>query len=180
MIVAFSTSSPITSVALFQSDGSIVAEASQPSERRSSSIALELLESFQIKAPVTVFATDIGPGSFTGVRVGIVLAKTLALVQGAMVAGVSSFDLISRSETAFVPAYGDWSWVRAPDQEPLKTNRIPEGAIGYGRGQLDTCPLASRMDVMNLVPIHPAVLVPNYLADPHITLRKKPLSAVLP
>ena len=40
------------------------------------------------------YVVDVGPGSFTGVRVGVTFAKVLAGETGAELAAVSSFDLV--------------------------------------------------------------------------------------
>jgi tRNA threonylcarbamoyladenosine biosynthesis protein TsaB len=51
---------------------------------------------------VDAFATGLGPGSFTGTRVGVMTAKTFAQVYAKPIVGVCSLDILA-AEYTFIP-----------------------------------------------------------------------------
>ena len=55
-------------------------------------------------ADVDLVTVVKGPGSFTGLRVGIATAKAIAWAAGARLIAVSGFDLIARRSAALLPA----------------------------------------------------------------------------
>ncbi len=169
MIAAFSTSGPRASVALL--DGSAVLFAGDESAQgRAGEACLRLLKEGLAALgatldSVSLFATDLGPGSFTGVRVGIVLAKSLAWAQGARCAGADAFDLVSPSETVCLPSRrGEW-FVRTPGVGVERTREEPS-SVGV--------PLASGFARLALTPLTPYELVPAYLLEPSISTPKEP------
>lgn len=152
-------------------------------------LAEVLEESGRSLEEVAFFAADLGPGSFTGVKVAVTIAKTMAFAQGARCLGADSFDLISHEETVVLPSKrGEW-FVRVPD-EPLVSNtaaaaprrqsELPEGDFkGYGPGiEVQVFPSAARFAAIfsRLEPIEPQLLVPNYLIEPSISQPKASLS----
>jgi hypothetical protein len=127
---------------------------------------------------VELFGADLGPGSFTGVRVGVTLTKTLAYSVGAKTFGVTAFDLVSRDATVILPnKRGEW-FVREPGMAPILVTDI-DGVVGVGYGtgvEEPSYPEAYRAVGLleSITAVDPEVLVPAYLVAPSISIPKKP------
>src|SRR4051812_20605136 len=99
LILAFDTSGFAGSVALL--DGpEVLREGALPAERRSAQTLAPAIDRLLKEAgvqprEVRLVATTIGPGSFTGLRVGVTTAKTFAYAVGAEVLGVSTLEAIA-------------------------------------------------------------------------------------
>jgi tRNA threonylcarbamoyladenosine biosynthesis protein TsaB len=96
IILALDTSSRCTRLALARGDQIIDALAVPGDERRSERLWLdvsELLERAGLRiAAVELFGVCVGPGGFTGLRVGLAAVKGLAAATGLPVAGVTSLE----------------------------------------------------------------------------------------
>jgi tRNA threonylcarbamoyladenosine biosynthesis protein TsaB len=98
-LVAIDTSSVLGSVALFE-DGELIAdEVRQVSNAHGESLlpaidALFRREKWKAES-VARWAVDVGPGSFTGLRIGLATVKGILLVTGAELAAVTSLDALS-------------------------------------------------------------------------------------
>lgn len=100
MILAIETSTSVSSVAL-AGDGGVVAarEISGPRahvEFLMPAIREMLEESGSAMKDLSLVAVGLGPGLFTGMRVGIATAKTIAQMLGLGMVGVSSLDNLAR------------------------------------------------------------------------------------
>ena len=143
----------------------------------------ELLEQCALKlGDASLFLADLGPGSFTGVKVAVTLAKTFALAQGVKTSGASSFDLIDpASVVAFPSKRGEW-FVRVPGHTVIRQSDYPKASfVGFGPGvENPSYPDASRFAALlnKLTLSDPEHLLPNYLIEPAISLPKSPLSAI--
>lgn len=94
ILLALSTSGRAASAALLK-DGRPLAEATRDEGLTHSEtilpLAAELLEQSGLApADVDVFAADIGPGSFTGVRIGVCAINAMAATSGKPAVAVSS------------------------------------------------------------------------------------------
>lgn len=182
MIVAFSTSSPRASVALLSPFGELRWAGEEHAPGAASGACIGLLERMQGEAgfrldQATHFASDLGPGGFTGVRVGVTLAKTFAFVHGANALGATSFDLIDPAGLVVIPSKRGEYFVRAPGGEPYRTTELPLGPFsGYGFPDGETYPNAARFAplVHRLVPVLPELLLPEYGQEPSISAPKRP------
>ncbi|MEZ0327518.1 MAG: tRNA (adenosine(37)-N6)-threonylcarbamoyltransferase complex dimerization subunit type 1 TsaB [Fimbriimonas sp.] len=179
MIVAFSTSSEWASVAAISTTGDVLWEGQERAPRRAGAACLKLIESMPLSiSDASIFAADIGPGSFTGVRVGVILAKTFGYVYDKPVCGADAFDLISVSDVVALPSKKGEYFVRVPGREPYRTESVQQGPIlGYGAAFADpTPPHAKRFGalVSTLAPMLAEAFVPEYLIQPSISTPKKP------
>ena len=104
-ILAYDTSSDILTAALFESEHKI-AEYASPSFTRHSSTLVPALQKmlsgggFSLDE-VDVLVVGLGPGSFTGLRVGITTAKIFGTVCKMKIIGVSSLEAIAWEASDF-------------------------------------------------------------------------------
>ncbi|QWF23436.1 tRNA (adenosine(37)-N6)-threonylcarbamoyltransferase complex dimerization subunit type 1 TsaB [Nocardioides sp. LMS-CY] len=101
MLLAFDTATPHVSVALHDGEsGKMVAElrAERPmkhAEQLAPLIDRAMSEVGIVRQDLTAIAVGVGPGPFTGLRVGLVTARTLAFVLEIPVYGVCSLDVLA-------------------------------------------------------------------------------------
>jgi tRNA threonylcarbamoyladenosine biosynthesis protein TsaB len=104
MILALDTSSAAGSAAVLR-DGLVIAERSGDAtrthgERLPRELMAVLEEARADLRDVTTFAVCTGPGSFTGLRVGIATIQGLAFAQRKLVVPVSAFEALARTPNA--------------------------------------------------------------------------------
>jgi tRNA threonylcarbamoyladenosine biosynthesis protein TsaB len=99
LILAFDTSSLSGSVAVLDGPHVLAERVLDPAHRSAQTLApaiAELLAALSIKAgQIELVATTTGPGSFTGLRIGVTTAKTFAYAVQAEVLGLSTLEVIA-------------------------------------------------------------------------------------
>lgn len=99
MLLAFDTATSRVSVALHDGSGVVAAFASEEAmrhgERLAPGIEQVLAEAGATVRDVDAIAVGVGPGPFTGLRVGLVTARTLGHVREVPVHGVCSLDVVA-------------------------------------------------------------------------------------
>ena len=99
--LAIDTTAKEVAVAVLR-DGAVLSEARASAARSGSEVLLPLAESVLRAAGVEIPALDllavaVGPGSFTGVRVGVALAKGLGFGQRMLAAPVSTTEALAEN-----------------------------------------------------------------------------------
>lgn len=109
-VLAFDTSAEITAVAVCQG-AQVLAEDRAATPERHAEVLLPKLQQCLASAGVTLqeidlIAVGVGPGSFTGVRVGVATAKGLGLALGKPVCPVVSLQALALEAALVEPAHG--------------------------------------------------------------------------
>ena len=99
MLLAFDTATPAVTVALHDGERVVASwakvDARRHGELLAPGITAVLDEAWVPRLDVTAVAVGVGPGPFTGLRVGVVTARTLALALDIPAYGVCSLDVLA-------------------------------------------------------------------------------------
>jgi tRNA threonylcarbamoyladenosine biosynthesis protein TsaB len=106
-LLSFDTSGAVMSVGAYRDEKELAVWRSEASARHSGALAPAIKrvldEAGWRPADLEGIAVGIGPGSFTGLRVGLAAAKAMAYVLGLRIAGVPSLDAAAWSAAAKGP-----------------------------------------------------------------------------
>ena len=142
--LAMDTSGTFCVLALAEDDGSVRAVSLFQSKRTLSTRLLGEVDGLLTRnglmlADLTAFAVGLGPGSFTGVRVGVTTAKTLAQVTGKALVGVGTLEayaaVLDKLEDAVIPV--------------LPSRRGEVYAAVFERGVCIEAPFAASLEVIS-------------------------------
>jgi tRNA threonylcarbamoyladenosine biosynthesis protein TsaB len=154
-ILALDTSTAAGSAALAEDGRVILARAGDGSRTHGERLPMELmalLDEAQVTlADVDRLAVAVGPGSFTGLRVGIATIQGLALAKGALVVPVSTFEALAwraKDEGMSIAAWIDahrgevFASLFAPDGNTVlpPSSLPPETTLETWRQTLAVCP----------------------------------------
>jgi tRNA threonylcarbamoyladenosine biosynthesis protein TsaB len=97
MILAIDTATQYASLALYHQDGIYAEETWFAGRNHTTEVAPRITRMIKLAdlkvADLTALAVSLGPGSFTGVRIGLAIAKGLALPHKLPVIGVSTLEM---------------------------------------------------------------------------------------
>lgn len=112
MLLAFDTATPFVTVALHDGEavlGELTSERSMKhGEQLAPLIAQTLDAAGLVRQDLTALAVGVGPGPFTGLRVGLVTARTLAFVLEIPVYGVCTLDVLAAEAVDTGAVTGDF------------------------------------------------------------------------
>jgi tRNA threonylcarbamoyladenosine biosynthesis protein TsaB len=99
LVVGFDTATPAVSVALHDGErvvsSALTVDARRQGELLAPMIAKVMADAGAAQADLTGVAVGVGPGPYTGLRVGLVTARVLGEVLGIPVYGVCTLDIIA-------------------------------------------------------------------------------------
>lgn len=99
MLLAFDTATALVSVALHDGERVVVELSSEQPMKHGEHLAPLITRAMSdagiVRQDLTAIAVGVGPGPFTGLRVGLVTARTLGFVLQVPVYGVCSLDIIA-------------------------------------------------------------------------------------
>jgi tRNA threonylcarbamoyladenosine biosynthesis protein TsaB len=149
-VLALDTATDIATACVV-TDGAVRAEGTIGPERYAAQRILELADELLAEAGLRPVALDVvvvgtGPGSFTGLRIGIAAARGLGLALGIPVAGVSTLEALRAgagpAAYAVIDARRGEVFAAGPDLAPAVlrpealARLLPAGALAVGDGAL--------------------------------------------
>lgn len=163
-VLALDSATSACSAALWQ-DGAVVAQRFMEMERGQSEVLVPMVAEVMAEAgaafaDLDLLAVTVGPGAFTGIRIGLSAARALALAAGKPLAGIATPEAIAaaipvaeragRSVLVALDSRRDEVWVQAfsADLEPLGE---PHALLPLEAAKLVSGPVVVAGDAASLV-----------------------------
>ncbi|MEM9784150.1 MAG: tRNA (adenosine(37)-N6)-threonylcarbamoyltransferase complex dimerization subunit type 1 TsaB [Pseudomonadota bacterium] len=146
MILGIDTSAGRCGVALV-SDGMVLAELSEVMERGHAERLFPLIEAVLQQAGAAVqdlkrIAVCTGPGSFTGLRIGVAAARGLALGRGVPAIGITRFEAVAAGVTRPQLARSTGADDGPTESDPPASSRSQPRSLQAKVGWAETRPVA--------------------------------------
>lgn len=188
-VLAIETASEACSVALFAGEA-LIAHDHRVMGRGHAEALVPMIGALPDKGRADRILVSLGPGSFTGVRIGLATARALGFAWGAEVLGYPTLALVAAQALAQHPAsavtvcmnggHGEWFVQDFADGEPRSDMRslIPAEAVATGaqrliagnRAEAFAALLGAGRQVIDLLPDAAHVpLLPERLLTPALT-----------
>ena len=155
MLLAIDTALASLSVALCDGDRVVAARHAVIGRGHAEALLPMVAEVMGSARPSQIVVT-VGPGSFTGLRVGIAAARALGLAWGAPVAGVTSTALIAAAAFALDPALAEVAAVVDAGRGQLCWQRIRREAWVADTAVTSVSPEAAAVAVRGIALAGPA------------------------
>lgn len=153
MLLAFDTATAAVTVALHDSGrvvtSSTTIDAMRHGELLAPAITAALDSAWVPHQDLTAVAVGVGPGPFTGLRVGLVTARVLAAVLEIPVYGVCTLDVLA-AEAVDAGATGGRPFLVATD---ARRREVYWAAYDGGGGRIDGPYVAKPIDVATEAPV---------------------------
>ena len=99
LILGIDTSTKICTCSIFDSENGVIAETSLSVKKNHSNIVMSIIDNLFKVSDLTIndidkIAVAIGPGSFTGVRIALGIAKGLAMALNKLLIAVNELDIL--------------------------------------------------------------------------------------
>jgi tRNA threonylcarbamoyl adenosine modification protein YeaZ len=136
LILAFDTATEVATSALVD-DGEILGERTSKAQTLLADLDALLRQASARAGDVDAVAVGTGPGSFTGTRIGLAVARGLGLALDVPAAGVSTLDALAAGAPGATPVIdAKRGEIFAPGPRALRPDELdlPAGAICVGDG----------------------------------------------